>query len=74
MKRIGRADDFYDFFKNNGGFALAYWSEDTVTEEKLKTDLKVTVRCFPQCYADERGNCLFTNKPNCPLAVFAKAY
>ncbi len=74
VKRVTKADDFYDFFKNDGGFALAYWSEDTATEEKLKSDLKVTVRCFPQCYADERGNCLFTNKPNCPLAVFAKAY
>lgn len=74
VKRIERADDFYDFFKNDGGFALAYWSEDAETEEKLKSDLKVTVRCFPQCYADEHGNCLFTNKPNCQLAVFAKAY
>lgn len=74
VKRIECANDFYDFFKNDGGFALAYWSEDAETEEKLKSDLKVTVRCFPQCYAEERGGCLFTNKPNCPLAVFAKAY
>ena len=74
VRRIESQKDFYDFFKNDGGFALAYWSEDTATEEKLKSDLKVTVRCFPQCYADERGNCLFTSKPDCPLAIFAKAY
>ncbi|MCQ2956196.1 MAG: hypothetical protein MJ218_03390, partial [Opitutales bacterium] len=62
------------FFQNDGGFALAYWSEDPETEEKIKSELKVTVRCLPQEFSSERGACLFTNKPDCPLAVFAKAY
>ena len=74
VRRIEQMDDFYDFFQNNSGFALAYWSEDAETEAKLKSDLKVTVRCFPQCYADERGACVFVGKPNCSLAVFGKSY
>jgi prolyl-tRNA synthetase len=74
VRRIEQTDDFYDFFQNNAGFALGYWSEDAEMEEKLKSDLKVTVRCFPQCYADELGSCLFTGKPNCRLAVFGKSY
>lgn len=74
MVRIENVESFYAFFKGNGGFALAYWSEDATVEAKLKEELKVTVRCLPQKYAEERGNCLFTGKPSCPLAIFAKAY
>lgn len=73
-QRISSVADFYQFFQNDGGFALAYWSEDPETEEKIKSELKVTVRCLPQAFTSERGACLFTNKPDCPLAVFAKAY
>lgn len=74
LKRMDSVDAFYEFFKNEGGFALAYWSEDSVVEAKIKAELKVTVRCLPQSFASERGNCLFTQKPDCPLAVFATAY
>lgn len=74
LKRMESVEDFYKFFKNEGGFALAYWSEDPAVEAKIKEELKVTVRCLPQSFASERGTCLFTQKPNCPLAVFATAY
>ena len=74
MMRIENVESFYSFFKGNGGFALAYWSEDADVEAKLKEELKVTVRCLPQKYSEERGNCLFTGKADCPLAIFAKAY
>ncbi|MDR0647140.1 MAG: proline--tRNA ligase [Puniceicoccales bacterium] len=65
---------FYEFFERVGGFVLGYWSEDPSVESRIKNELKVTVRCLPLQYAEKRGNCLFTGKPNCPLAVFAKAY
>ena len=74
MVRIETAEAFHTFFKESGGFALAYWSEDATVEAKLKETLKVTVRCLPQKYLGERGPCLFTQKTDCPLAVFAKAY
>lgn len=74
MVRMDGVENFRAFFKGSGGFALAYWSEDADVEAKLKEELKVTVRCIPQKYASERGNCLFTGKPDCPLAIFAKAY
>ncbi len=74
LKRMESVEEFYKFFKHEGGFALAYWSEDPAVEAKIKEELKVTVRCLPQSFASERGTCLFTQKPNCPLAVFATAY
>ncbi len=74
MRRMKNSEQFYKFFKENGGFALAYWSEDPSVEAKLKEDLKVTVRCLPKAFRNESGQCLFTGKENCPLAIFAKAY
>jgi len=74
MKKIHSVDEFYQFFQKEGGFALAYWSEDPATEAKIKDELKVTVRCLPEKFKQDRGNCLFTGKPDCPLAIFAKAY
>lgn len=74
LQKITSVEDFYAFFKKEGGFALAYWSEDPATEKKIKEELKVTVRCLPQQWASEKGSCLFTGKKDCPLAVFAKAY
>lgn len=74
MKRIDTLEEFYSFFKGNGGFALVYWSEDPSSEAKIKEELKVTVRCLPEKFNGEKGKCLFTGKENCPLAIFSKAY
>lgn len=72
--RISNEEELYAFFQNQGGFALAYWSEDPAAEAKIKNDLKVTVRCIPQQYLGDTGPCVMTGKPACPLAVFAKSY
>lgn len=74
MQHVHSVNEFYQFFQKEGGFALAYWSEDSATEAKIKDELKVTVRCLPEKFKQDRGNCLFTGKADCPLAIFAKAY
>ena len=74
VKRVESQEEFYSFFKKEGGFALTYWSEDPVIEAKIKEELKVTVRCIPQKFIQETGPCLFTQKQDCHLAVFAKSY
>ena len=66
---------FYDFFQaGTGGFALAHWCGESAIEEKIKTDLNVTIRCLPFECKDQPGQCIFTNQPSPQLAVFAKAY
>ena len=72
--RVTNEKDLYEFFKMQGGFALAYWSEESAAEEKIKNDLKVTVRCLPKQYLGDTGSCVVTGKADCPLALFAKAY
>ncbi|MDZ4182752.1 MAG: proline--tRNA ligase, partial [Candidatus Cloacimonadaceae bacterium] len=57
---------FYRFFtpKNanqpeiHGGFARSHWCGNVGCEEKIKDDLKVTVRCIPFDEAEEAGTCI----------------
>ncbi|MGE4550722.1 MAG: proline--tRNA ligase [Opitutales bacterium] len=78
---IESESDFRDFFtpsnpdktEIHGGFGYAFWGGDTEVEERLRQELKVSVRCLPFEH-DETGDCLFTGKPNSPRVVFAKAY
>ena len=78
---IESESDFRDFFtpsnsdktEIHGGFGYAFWGGDTEVEERLRQELKVSVRCLPFGH-DETGDCLFTGKPNSPRVVFAKAY
>ncbi|MFP6901017.1 MAG: His/Gly/Thr/Pro-type tRNA ligase C-terminal domain-containing protein, partial [Opitutales bacterium] len=73
--------DFHDFFtpantgkkEMHGGFAYVYWGGDAEIEERLRRELKVSIRCLPFGH-EETGNCLFTGKPNSRRVVFSKAY
>jgi prolyl-tRNA synthetase len=78
---IDSRDQFYDFFtpKNSakpemhGGFALAHWNGSREVEEKIKNDLKVTIRVIPFGEA-ELGKCIFTGEPSPRRVVWAKSY
>jgi prolyl-tRNA synthetase len=83
--RIDSKDDFYDFFtpKNperpeiHGGFAFAHWCGNERCEEKIKTDLSVTIRCIPANAGDaekETGSCIACGDKSDRRVVFAKAY
>ena len=84
-RTIESKDDFYAFFAEpkkakesdptptHGGFALAHYNGDPKLEEKIKDDLKVTVRCLP-LEAGESGTCIFTGQPSKQRAVWAKSY
>jgi prolyl-tRNA synthetase len=84
--QIDTREDFYAFFtpKNpekpeiHGGFALAHWNGSAEVEQKIKEDLKVTIRCIPSRGqlpgADEPGRCVITGEPSPQRVVFAKSY
>ncbi len=79
---IDSQEAFYQFFtpKNSnkpeihGGFALSHWNGSLAIEEKLKADLKVTIRCIPRGISAEPGKCIFTGEPSIQRVVFAKSY
>src|SRR5438045_7622772 len=79
---IESKEDFYDFFtpKNtekpeiHGGFALAHWNGSREEEERIKNDLKVTIRVVPLGDSSEPGKCIFTGEPSARRVVWAKSY
>jgi prolyl-tRNA synthetase len=74
--------DFYAFFtpqneakpEIHGGFAYAHWCGNAACEEKIKTDLKVTIRCIPFDDENEVGACIVCGDKSRKRVVFAKAY
>jgi len=83
-RKIDTKEEFYAFFtpqsKNeekpeiHGGFALTHFAGGVELEEKLKEDLKVTIRCIPFEKNPEAGTCPFTGQPSKQRVVFAKSY
>jgi len=79
---IDNKDEFYRYFtpKNaeqpeiHGGFATSHWCGDVACEEKIKDDLKVTIRCIPFDAEAEEGKCIACGKPSQRRVIFAKAY
>ncbi len=76
-------DDFKAFFtpadsekpEIHGGFARAHWDGTRETEERIKEELKVTIRCIPlNSEESEPGECVLTGKPSKSRVLFAKSY
>lgn len=81
-KEIDSQDDFYDFFTPakgkpsaiHGGFASTHWNGSSEVEERIKNDLKVTIRCIPSDRETEPGVCPFSGEPSKGRVIFAKSY
>ena len=81
-KVIESEEDFYQFFtpsneenpEMHGGFALAHFCLDPKIEDRLKEQLKVTVRCIPLDGIEEPGKCIFTGRASKKRVIFAKSY
>jgi len=83
-REIDDNQDFYDYFtaentekpEIHGGFALAHWCGRDECEERIKEDLKVTIRCIPfeKMGTDAGGSCICCGEPSRERVVFAKSY
>jgi prolyl-tRNA synthetase len=84
-RAIDLKEAFYDFFtpkdsakpEIHGGFALTHWDGSRAVEDRIKADLKVTIRCIPfddPAKPPEAGTCPFTGNPSPRRVVWAKAY
>ncbi len=86
MVQIDSYDAFKEFFtpKNSGkpeahgGFALAHWNGSPEVEQRIKEELKVTIRCIPTPGTipgtSEPGRCIVTGEASAGRVVFAKSY
>ena len=83
-REIDARDDFYDYFtaansekpEIHGGFALSHWCGRDECEERIKEDLKVTIRCIPfeAMGSAGAGKCICCGEPSQERVVFAKSY
>ncbi|MBI9032197.1 proline--tRNA ligase [bacterium] len=79
---IDDKDEFYNFFtpenkekpEIHGGFAYAHWCGSVDCEEKIKEDLKVTIRNIPFEADAEEGKCICCGKTSKQRVVFSKSY
>jgi prolyl-tRNA synthetase len=79
---VDSKDDFYAFFtpenpekpEIHGGFAIAHWCGEQACEEKIKTDLSVTIRCIPLDAEKDAGKCVACGSNSLRRVIFAKAY
>ena len=75
---IDDKNKFYKFFKAkkeiHGGFANSHWCGNAECEERIKDDLKVTIRNIPQDAKKEAGNCIYCGNKSDKRVIFAKAY
>jgi prolyl-tRNA synthetase len=73
---IDSKEEFYDFFKGEGGgFAVSHWNGSREVEEQIKKDLSVTIRAMPSGAEYETGGtCPFSGDPSARRVVFAKSY
>jgi len=80
--KIDNFTDFTNYFtpKNkekpeiHGGFAMSHWCESADCENKLKDDLKVSIRCIPFDSLEDDGKCILCNSPSKRRVVFGKSY
>ncbi|HEV7868322.1 MAG TPA: His/Gly/Thr/Pro-type tRNA ligase C-terminal domain-containing protein, partial [Chthoniobacteraceae bacterium] len=80
--KIDTKEEFYRFFtatnpekpEIHGGFALAHWNGTREVEDRIKEELKVTIRCIPLDAPEEDGRCILTGEPSRRRVVWAKSY
>jgi prolyl-tRNA synthetase len=70
---IDSEGEFFDFFKNSGGFVSAHWNGDCEVEERIKRELGVTIRCIPLVRGDG-GVCPFSGKESQGRVIWARSY
>jgi len=94
IPQIDNFDEFYRYFtpqnadkpEIHGGFASSHWCENASCEEKVKDDLKVTIRCIPiddgivgtpfmvSESKQTEGKCVICGKKSPRRVIFAKSY
>ena len=70
---------FYKLYRkakgyNNGAFVMAHWCGSDECEQKIKSDLSVTIRCIPFDSPTEEGKCICCGAASSRRVLFAKAY
>jgi prolyl-tRNA synthetase len=72
--KVKTYSEFKDIINNNGGFVDCYWDGTADTEEKIKKELKATIRCIIDTEHVEGKTCIFSGEKAVARVLYAKAY
>lgn len=67
-------DEFKNIMNTTRGFIKAFWCEDAECENAIKKETKASTRCLPLDAKEEKGTCVYCNKPTVHRWLFAQAY
>lgn len=66
--------EFKEIIKDKGGFIDCYWDGTSETEEKIKKELKATIRCIIDTDNVNDKTCIFSGEKAVARVLYAKAY
>jgi prolyl-tRNA synthetase len=67
-------NDFKKIIFSKRGFIKAFWCQNQECELKIKEETKATTRCLPLDSKEEKGRCIYCNKPSKFRWIFAQSY
>lgn len=65
---------FKKIMEGERGFVRAFWCGNPECEEKIKRETKATIRVLPDKAPEEKGRCIYCQKPAKKRWLFAQAY
>ena len=74
ITKVDTYEEFKRVIEEKGGFISAHWDGTEEEEERIKEEIKVTIRCIPLDAEEEVGVSLISGKPSQRRVLFAKAY
>src|SRR5258708_2410747 len=66
--------EFKKIMETTRGFIKAFWCEDAECERKIKEETKASTRCLPLNSKEQKGKCVYCEKPAKHVWYFAQAY
>ena len=74
ITKVDTYEEFKRVIEEKGGFISAHWDGTEEEEERIKEEIKATIRCIPLDTEEEVGVSLISGKPSQRRVLFAKAY
>lgn len=74
ITKVDTYEEFKRVIEEKGGFISAHWDGTEEEEERIKEEIKATIRCIPLDAEEEVGVSLISGKPSQRRVLFAKAY
>jgi len=74
IREISEYKEFKEKMKREKGFIRAFWCQREECESKIKEETKATTRVLPFDSKEEKGKCIFCQRPAKKKWLFAQAY